>query len=391
MGYRYAPLREGGGELGPVTEMLSWGFDFPPEAAEPWLKTGGLENVRVLSDGDKPIACLLLLPMGQYFGGARVPMVGIAGVATAPERRGTGAATALMREAVKELHALGAPISALYPATRPLYRRAGYEPAGSRLELTVPIARIGVKERGALMRPAEGGDHAVMKKLYREHAAARAGHLDRSEYIWRRVRGPRGFTARGFIVEEGGRVEGYVYLYERRGAGLFYNVHVTDIVTRGPSATRRLLGFLSDHGSNGRDLLFASGPSDPFAQALPEVGFELKGDDQWMLRVVDVKKALEARGYIGGLRAEIHLDITDELLPENAGRFVLSVEGGRGRVRRGGRGRLSLDVRGLAPLYTGHMHPAGLAAAGLLAGAPAEMQRATAIFAGPSPWMPDQF
>jgi predicted acetyltransferase len=389
--FEYGPLQGDAGEMLAIAEILSWAFAFPAADAEPWMTKAGRENIRVLRKGKEIVATLVFVPMGQFFGGRRVPMVGVAGVATAPEHRGGGVATALMRSAVLDLHASGAPISTLFPATRPLYRRAGYEPAGCRFDVRIPVRGVSVKERGLTVRLMKESDRDAVVRLYREHAASRPGHLDRGSYIWSRVTGPRNQTARGYVIEQEGRVDGYVYLYLQRAHGYFFDVHVTDAVTRSAASTRRLLGFLMDHLTNGRDLYWRSGPADTLLQALPEVGFRIESEDHWMLRVVDVRKALAERGYLEGLEAELHLDVRDDLIPENQGRFVLSVSGGQGTVKKGGRGRLKLDVRGLAPLYTGHLHPAALAAAGLLEGAEADLRKAAAVFAGPAPWMPDMF
>ena len=60
-------------------------------------------------------------------------------------------------------------------------------------------------------------------------------------------------------------------------------------------------------------------------------------------------------------------------------------------VKPGGEGRLQLDVRGLAPLYTGYLSPQALRAAGLLDGPEADLRSAAAAFAGPVPWMREGF
>lgn len=391
MSFDYGPLRDGKRDLAAIAQILSWSFNFPAPDAEPWLASAGLENLRVLYEGDRPIACLILIPMGQFFGGRRVPMVGVAGVATAADKRGGGAATTMMRAAVSELYASGAAISTLYPATRPLYRRAGYEVAGGRSLVSVRASDVRVKDRGLAVRPAAEADRAAIEALYRDIAADRPGHLDRGGYVWRRVMSPRGQDARGFVVEHNGRIDGYIYMHLKDATVHLHDVVVTDAAARSAASTRRLLGLLSDHAINAREVSFRTGPSDPFVHCLPEVGFEIKSEDQWMLRVVDIKRALGERGYIDGVKAELHLDVTDDLIPENRGRFVLSVEGGRGQVKKGGRGRLSIDARGLAPLFTGHMPPETLVMTGLLSGSPAEIRRAAAVFSGPSPWMPDYF
>ena len=387
----YGPLRDDTEELRVVSDLVGWSFGFAPADAEPWLRRGGIENVRVLRRGGAAVASLMVVPMGQFFGGRSVPMAGIAGVATAPEARGTGAATELMRTAMRDLRAAGWPISTLFPATRPLYRRSGYEPAGGRMELTMPVARIGMGDRKLPVRAIQAGDEEAVVAAYTEHARDVAGHLDRGDYIWSRVRAPRGEATRGYLVEQDGRVAGYVYLFEKRTVPPNFDLRITDVVARTPEAARRLLTFIGDHATTGSTVTWFTGPAGTLEQMLPEVGYELRLHDHWMLRVVDVAGALAVRGYPEGLEVEVHLDVRDELIPENQGRFVLSVAGGRGEVRKGGRGELRLDVRGLAPLYTGHLSPVALVASGLLEGPSAELARAAAVFAGPAPWMPDMF
>jgi len=41
-----------------------------------------------------------------------------------------------------------------------------------------------------------------------------------------------------------------------------------------------------------------------------------------MLRVIDVSKALEKRVYPLGIETELHLEVKDDLLPENNGKSV---------------------------------------------------------------------
>jgi predicted acetyltransferase len=187
-------------------------------------------------------------------------------------------------------------------------------------------------------------------------------------------------------------VEGYLYLVRRRhGHTHELDIALTDFVARTPAAGRRLLGFLGDHRSVARDVLWMGGPSDPLLLLLREQTYQVKQLFLWMVRVVDVPGALEARGYPAGLSGALHLEVADDLLPENHGRFVLEVDGGGARVRRGGDGSLRLDVRALAPLYSGMHSAAALQAVGRLEADEASVRLATALFAGPAPAMPDMF
>jgi predicted acetyltransferase len=381
-------------ELTAIAELLSWSFNFPLGDAVPWLRRAGTENLRVARDGDRPVACLIVIPMGQWFGGRSVPMVGIAGVATAPERRGSGASKALMRATVEELARAGTPLSALYPATRTLYRSVGYEPAGSRFEYVVSLPSITTRDHTLPMFPIGEVDEAEITALYRASAARYDGNLDRGPYVWSRVRAFRNERVQGWAIGEKGRLEGYVFLYQKLPSPTDsrFELRVTDFVALTPAAVRRLLTFFADHKSLAKQVAWHGGAGDPLVQALPEVSYTASMPmTHWMLRITDASAALSARGYLEAVRTEVELDVVDPLLPEKGGRLVLSVVGGTGEVRRGGSGTLRIDVRGLAALYTGHASPATLVSLGLLEGSPEHLARLALAFAGPSPWMRDFF
>jgi predicted acetyltransferase len=267
----------------------------------------------------------------------------------------------------------------------------GFEVAGCRHEVRVPGAALNFRERALSLRPITPSDAQAVHVAYAQHARGRQGMLDRSDYIWNRVAHPRGETAYGYLVEEAGRVEGYLYLTRRRQADITQELALTDLVALTPRAARRLLSFLGDHRSLARDVLWHGSPQDPLLMLFDEQAYRVKLLFHWMLRVLDVTGALGARGYPAGLKGSLHLEVEDALLPHNSGRFLLEVEEGRARVRAGGEGRLHLDVRALAPLYSGHLAPHALQALGMLDGDEASLALAAALFAGPAPGMPDMF
>jgi predicted acetyltransferase len=124
---------------------------------------------------------------------------------------------------------------------------------------------------------------------------------------------------------------------------------------------------------------------------LSEQTDQIRRLERWLLRIVDVSKALERRGYPAQIDAELHLEIQDRVLLENNGKFVLNVSGGRGEVTPGGRGDLQLDIRGLAPLYTGLFTPEQLQQVGQISGSHEALTIAAQIFTGSEPWMSDHF
>ena len=124
---------------------------------------------------------------------------------------------------------------------------------------------------------------------------------------------------------------------------------------------------------------------------LREERLEVTTLQRWMLRIVDLRAALEKRGWPATATGEVHLDVRDPILRENARRWVLEVDRGRATVRDGGSGGIAMDVRGLAALYSGFLSAEELRVAGLCDGDDAELARASALFAGPAPWTSDFF
>ncbi|WP_075007624.1 GNAT family N-acetyltransferase [Stigmatella aurantiaca] len=370
-------------------EAQAFAFSLPDALG--FLDKAGLENFRVLRENGQVVAMALPLPTGQWYGGRRVPMVGVGAVGVAPHARGRGTATQFMGQLLQEQREAGMALSVLFPSTQTLYRRVGYEPAGSRYEIRVQVEGISVRERTLALRPVTEADQAALKDVYRRHAASQHGYLDRVPYHWNRVHSPRNETAYGFLVEGAQGVEGYVYLVRRRKVEFKQELGVTDFVALTPEAARRLLSFLSDHKSLALEAVWTGGAAEPWLLLLPEQTYQVKLLYHWMLRILDVPAALEARGYPEGLSATLHLEVEDALFSGNQGRFVLHVSGGQGRVERGGEGRLRLNVRTLAPLYTGFLTAEALRSVGLLTADEASVRQAAAVFSSPPPVMPDMF
>jgi predicted acetyltransferase len=166
---------------------------------------------------------------------------------------------------------------------------------------------------------------------------------------------------------------------------------VRDAVARTPAAGCRILRLLADHRSMALAATITTGPGDPLLLLAREEKLEVAEHFRWMLRLVDVRAALERRGYSPAVRGEVHLRVRDAVFPENARRWTVEAAGGRGNVREGGSGAIAIDVRGLAALYSGYLPAEDLRSAGLCEGSDADLAHATALFAGPAPWLADYY
>ncbi len=351
----------------------------------------GRENFRLISKAGQVVGSLAIYSMGQWYGGQCVPMAGIAAVGVAPEHRGNGVAWELMRRTLLELHGAGVPISALYAATQALYRKVGYEQGGSFCRWELPTASIQLCDRSLPMHLVNPVRPEVFQDIYEQKAKANNGNLARHSLIWERVvEPPKEQSVYAYLIGSPTQPEGYVIFTQSREPEGFM-ITVKDWAVLTAAAGRRFWTFLADHRSQIERVRWCGAPVDPFLVLLPEQMAKIAGKDQWMLRVINVPLALSKRGYPVGIETELHLEVQDNLIPANNGKFCLSVSGGRGEVTKGGKGELQINIHGLASLYTGLLTPIQLQLIGYLKAVPEALSTATLLFSGSEPWMPDFF
>jgi predicted N-acetyltransferase YhbS len=90
-----------------------------------------VEELRVLEEDGVNVGLLLARFHRVFWGGRPLPASQVSGLSIGAEHRGRGAGGELLRAYLEEAHDRGASVCTLFPATVPLYRRAGYEYAGT--------------------------------------------------------------------------------------------------------------------------------------------------------------------------------------------------------------------------------------------------------------------
>lgn len=374
-------------KLGAILQQC---FNMSPEISGAYFQRVGLENFGIIRDRGQIAGGLGILEMGQWYSSKCVPMAGIAAVGIAPEYRGSGAAIELLRQTLKEISNRGIPISALYPATQRLYRKVGYEQAGSRCSWEMPTHSINLSDRSLSIQPVTRSYE--FHHLYQQQAKVTNGYLARNQFIWEEViKTPaNAHQTYAYLIGEQTQPNGYI-IFSQTAENNSSSIYIRDWVLLTPAAVRRFWTFISDHRSQVEKVQWHHSTIDFLTLLLPEQTAKISYSKRWMLRIVDVSKALEKRGYPQGLEAELHLEVSDDLLAENNGRFVLTVANGCGEVTKGGKGELQLEISGLSPLYTGLFTPYQLQLTGQLQATETALSVATQMFAGSSPWMPDFF
>ena len=136
----------------------------------------------------------------------------------------------------------------------------------------------------------------------------------------------------------------------------------------GPAARLALLRRLVDFDLIGTVKVWSVGVADPMLTWLgsPRGASEVAVYDNLWVRLVDLPKALEARGYAAA--CDLVLDVADTSAPWNAGRWRLRVDGsGAAQVERTeADADLRLPVQALGALYLGDVSPVGLVRSGVV-------------------------
>jgi predicted acetyltransferase len=357
--------------------------------------TPPLEDRRVAEEDGRLVGALRLHRFGQFFGGQRVPSIGIGGVAVAPEARGHRVAEHLVVETLREMRANGFAISSLYPATVPVYRRCGYEYAAVRVRYRAPLRHLPRNPSALAVEPWEESDLDEIAEVYRAFAETANGLLDRTRTWWttRLLTTFDGSEVHGVSVLESGRVTGYAaYTQEGiHGQDWGFDLDFRDLVWTTPAAAEALLTFAARHRSVARDMIWTGSATDPLANLLPEQDAGHDSLFRPMARLIDVPAAIEARGYAPGLEAAVELRVDDDRLEWNAGGWRIEVSDGRAKVSPEAAAKARVDVAALAAMWTAMLSPHAARWLGRLDADDSTVATLEAMFAGPAPWLLDWF
>ena len=328
--------------------------------------------------GGLPAGAAMFHDMRQWWAGRAVPCAGVASVKVAPEHRGRGIGRRLMTELLDRIAGRGYPLSALYPATMPIYRSLGWElaggeyhaaiPARSLRTLMAPDAAVGTGHgaAGPEVRRAGPADAAAMTGIIgRCHQAAR----DSGPLTWDEPPVARWLSRQdlySYLTHDGFAA----YRWADGNETLF----VERVHAASPESARALWSVIASHGSIAGTIRARIAPSGPFWWLTHERDAGLTKRSMWMLRVVHAPAAIAARGFPPGVSVSVPLLIKDHARPANSGRWELTVADGKGTLVPNGSGILctatpfTLGARGLAALYAGTpvatLRLAGLASGG---------------------------
>jgi predicted acetyltransferase len=321
----------------------------------------------------RPSAVLSIADFAQFFGGAPVPMGGVAGVAVDPHTRGRGVATALLDSSLRTMREHGQVISVLYATVPNLYRGRGWERSGVLEWLDFPMDRLLMSpkpEERQATRPAAKGDLDALHDCYLRLASTVDGMLDRHAPTIE-IGDVLGMDVVTVVPGEDGTLRGYLTA-ERPAAG---GLKVHDLVAADRDTQLTLLRELTSWaGVLDQVSLRVTDPAVAGLVTAQAMRHTVR-NAVWLQRVVDLPAAVAARGWPNAVAlrpSAVDVYVLDEHAPWHAGAQRIVAEDGVVRVEPGGTGVVRLHARALGPWFSGMQNTHALRRAGLLEGDPAD-------------------
>ncbi len=340
-----------------------------------------------------PFELTLPAGAGQPFPAITVP--GVTAVGVHPTHRRRGLLTAMMRRQIRDYRARGLLLAILTASEGAIYSRFGYGLASSfhsvALNTRQAALRAGAPGGGQIRLLDVDDARKVLPEVHDEWRRRRPGEISRLSPWWDRYfddpeKDREGGGGQFHAVHEStrGRPDGWAtYRYHSSwGHGLpAHRVDLRGLVALDQAAHAALWRYLLELDLVG-ELTAAVVPADEPLRWLLNDPRQMRvtdvGDHLWV-RIIDVPRALAARGY--STEDELVLDVRDE------GCFQLETglaSGSCRTARKGERVELTLGLSELGAIYLGGVRPSVLAAAGRVveerAGA---LARADAAFRGP--------
>jgi predicted acetyltransferase len=392
-------------ELRDALNVIShyFGHENQIEDAERFAKWIEVERMHAAFEGDRIVGGAgafsfeLSVP-----GGSSVPAAGITAVGVLPTHRRRGVLTAMMQAQLDDCKARGDVAASLWASEATIYGRFGYGLASRMGAIALSRERTRFAQpfdpRGAVRIVDVEESARVFPALYEQVRAQRPGMFKRSKDWWetrrlfddpvRRQGGPKNRA----LLELDGKPAGYaIYNVKQDWQSGFTKgvVNITEVVTPTPEAARELWRWLLDFDWTSEftaDYL----PLDHelFLLLAEPRRMQFTINDGVWVRLIDVGAALSARSYLG--EGEVVLEVTDEFLPENTGRWRVTPAGAD---RTEDAADLRLDVTGVGSVYLGGFGFGDLVRASRAEElSPGAAERGDALFrTGVAPWCPEIF
>jgi predicted acetyltransferase len=371
---------------------------------------GGIEALWVGEEGGRIVAACRLFRFRQWIGGQAIPILGLGTVTISVTDRRRGLAAKMCASAFQHGRNRGDAASALYPFRTSFYRKLGYGLAGEVQQYRIPPRTLpDHPARSGVSLVTTDEDRADLATVYDRWAPRQTGQLERGRASW----GPvwqRDTRSGALYRNPAGQATGYVvfrYVTEPRRVNRVLDVEeIVWLDREARSGLHAWLGSLSDQWDH---LLYRAHPEEGFPERLAELRYPFEGPPWhfWfpasttlcgpMFRLLDLGQAWRLRTVRQGRPLRLALEVHDDHVEENGGRWDLVLEGRTVTVSNSRSENadvtLTLGIEPLSRIFIGALSVSAAVEAGLTqaAGSDTDIERLDGLLRLRRPWTFDRF
>jgi predicted acetyltransferase len=343
-------------------------------------------------------------------GGGQVSTAGVTGVGVLPSHRRQGVLSSLMNRQIADIAAGSEPLAALFASESVIYGRYGYGVATRHLDYTIKrgealLPAPASRPRLRICEPKETADS--LKQIYDAIQVTRPGMLTRHKAYWDVALADPEFMREGsgpercVLAEDETGLRGYA-LYSVKpkwspGGLPNAELFVRELYALDRDTTLTLWADMFSRDLVGEISVRSRPLDDPLLHELADPRrTRATIMDGLYIRLVDLPVALTSRSYSSAV--DVVIEVTDDRLPANAGRWRLQAGGPADGVkptceRTTAEPDLLMPVVVLGAAYLGGTRLGSLADAGFVTEVRpgALMALSTAMWWDPAPWAPTSF
>jgi len=320
----------------------------------------------IVAEYNNEIAGLLIIPSYKvWILDNLVQIAGIGLVTMSPSMRRRGIASGLMKKTVLESYKQGYPISMLFPFSHQFYKRVGYGLIGEKYVYSFSPLSLNQYDELLNVRLFEEKDLEAIKKVYNKSSKRTSFRICRNDKRWQTLAESKDVN---MVVYDNKGIKGYlIYKYEFTDNRIEQFLRVYELIYSNDEAYRGLLGFLAAQREQVDSIIYHTTKDDPihFALSNPRKtrsnarivssNAVLEVNADYMLRIIDLKKALLARKNYNSKNISFSIKILDDIIEENNNPITITIKNGKPTIKSGIKSKtiLECDISVFSQIYAG--------------------------------------
>lgn len=363
-----------------LDKISSIAFTYPMRDPDPKEQTAtnaeeqqrNIEEFAMVDEtNDKLMGGMILLDYQTRIGDKWLPLTGIGGVATLPEYRRAGVIRGIFKHILPRMYENGIAISGLYPFSHAFYRKFGYEVTSG-----ISTASVGLDQLRAFPMPDEvrqidnQRDELLARGVYEKFAEKRDISMRREiSAYWKWLLSADIYKERAYryllMRRVGDAMEpcAYISFTPDNQPDVGNIVAAREAAYVDMDGLKRLLGFAATFYPHYKRLsMTLPGDVDLGAICTNSYDVKVKTSYDYMLRAVNARVMLESQPLSPALKAlagikplSFSLALTDEMIPQNTGRYDVTItgEGVKCAQSEYGDADMSMNINTFSQLTTG--------------------------------------